>query len=77
MAHFRATIKGSRGGASRLGTKASGLVVTANGWEFGVKVVMRHSPILGEDVAQIHLTSGGNAVKMEKFLGEFTAKDHL
>lgn len=41
MARFRATIQGMRGEASRLGSKSSGLVVTANGWNAGITVYVR------------------------------------
>jgi hypothetical protein len=39
VARFRATIKGSRGEVSRLGTEKSGLDVNVNGWTKGVRVV--------------------------------------
>lgn len=39
MARFRGTLQGSRGAASRLGH--SGLTVTANGWDVGVRVDAR------------------------------------
>jgi len=38
MAQFRGTVQGSRGGASRLGGKSSGIDTTANGWDMGVRV---------------------------------------
>jgi hypothetical protein len=38
MAHFYGTLQGNRGSASRLGTKASGLVVTAQSWSGSVTV---------------------------------------
>lgn len=42
MAQFRGTIHGQRGEASRLGSKSSGLSVTANGWDTGVRVELSH-----------------------------------
>jgi len=38
MAQFRAIIEGSRGPASRLGGKASGIYAEAHGWDSGVDV---------------------------------------
>lgn len=38
MAHFRATIKGNRGEASRLGSSASGISAAVNGWNQGIAV---------------------------------------
>lgn len=58
MAHFRATIKGTRGLASRLGSPKSGLVVTANGWDTGVRV--EAEVIDGKDVLTIFKTGGSN-----------------
>lgn len=38
MAHFYGTLQGSRGLASRLGTKNSGLETVAAGWQGAIKV---------------------------------------
>lgn len=56
MAQFRATIQGTRGEASRLGSKQSGLTVTANGWNAGVRVVAGHRN--GVDTFDIYATGG-------------------
>jgi hypothetical protein len=74
MAHFRATIEGSRGLASRLGTPKSGLKVTANGWDIGVTVYADVSPD-GEDRFEILLTGGSNGAVNPIQLGTFTASD--
>lgn len=58
MAQFRGTIQGQRGLASRLGTKDSGLVVTANGWDTGVTVELVHSG--GVDEVRVYRTGGSN-----------------
>jgi hypothetical protein len=58
MAQFRATIQGNRGQASRLGTKSTGLVVTANGWDTGVRVELSHR--MGVDHVLIYRTGGSN-----------------
>ncbi|MGE0576123.1 MAG: hypothetical protein AB7F22_07675 [Reyranella sp.] len=56
MAHFRGTVQGIRGQASRLGSKASGLEITANGWDGGVTVRLYERN--GKDWARITLTGG-------------------
>ena len=58
MAHFRATIQGMRGEASRLGTKHSGMIATIDGWDIGCDVTIRHHD--GYDVVRISLTGGSN-----------------
>lgn len=51
MAHFYGTIHGSRGPASRCGTKASDLNVTAASWEGAITVrLYEHN---GQDCARI------------------------
>lgn len=55
MAHFYGSIKGQRGEATRLGSKASGVEVVAASWAGAV----RCSAYLAEDGAdhvQVHLT---------------------
>ena len=58
MAQFRGTVEGQRGEASRLGSKSSGLTVTANGWNIGVRVFVEH--IDGRDVIHVQQTGGSN-----------------
>lgn len=60
MAHFRGTIQGVRGEASRLGTKKTGLTVTADGWDFGVEVRLWHDAKEGKDRATVYVTRGSN-----------------
>lgn len=54
MAQFRGTIQGQRGEASRLGSKTSGLVVTAASWSGAVQVTLYHAK--GVDMARVSLT---------------------
>jgi hypothetical protein len=68
MAHFRATIQGSRGLASRLGGKKSGLVVCANGWGLGVKVYATYSKDDDCDMFEVYLTGGSNGVGSDKLV---------
>jgi hypothetical protein len=68
MARFRATIRGQRGEASRLGSKGSGLHVTANGWNAGVKV-LAHAGGEVDDAFDVYLTSGSNGHGSQEYLG--------
>ena len=70
MAQFIGTVEGTRGPASRLGSKRTGLTVTANGWDLGITVELRH--IDGKDVATVFLTGGSNDPKQSRLVGEFT-----
>lgn len=54
MAHFRGTIQGFRGEASRLGSKDSGLQVTAASWQGAVSVDL-FAEANGVDIARVQL----------------------
>lgn len=56
MAQFIARIRGQRGEASRLGSKASGIEAHVNGWNAGVTVRAYHAD--GVDVFEIRQTDG-------------------
>jgi len=58
MAHFRATVRGNRKEASRLGTLKSGIVATVNGWNAGIRVEAYAEE---RDVFRIYRTGGSNA----------------
>lgn len=73
MAQFRATIRGNRGEASRLGTKKSGLFVTANGWTAGIQVIAEHRN--GHDEFTVSLTRGSSYRGGSKVLFTGTAED--
>lgn len=75
MAHFRGTVRGNRGLASRLGTKKSGLYVSVNGWNIGVAVSMAH--INGKDSVSIVLTGGSNSCGRVKELGRFVEGESI
>lgn len=60
MAQFRGTVQGNRGGASRLGSKASGLRTTCNGWQSGVEVVASVNEETGQDEFVIWATGGSS-----------------
>ena len=72
MAQFRGTIQGNRGEASRLGTKSSGLVMTTNGWESGIKVRAYYDAESNKDWFVLWSTGGSNARTSNRLLGVFT-----
>ena len=69
MAQFRATIRGNRGQASRLGTKTSGIEAFVNGWDTGVAVVLDHSK--GKDRVKVYRTGGSNHSHSSELLAEW------
>lgn len=66
MAHFRGTVKGGRGEASRLGHKTTGLTTTCNSWNLGIKVEAGH--VNGQDVFRIYLTDGSRRAKLPELI---------
>lgn len=70
MAHFRGTIKGARGEASRLGHKRSGLCVEAQSWQGKVSVGLYHDEATGLDMARVWLVPHhGNGSTKELYIG--------
>lgn len=67
MAQYRATIKGQRGQASRLGSKRSGLRTITNGWNSGIRIEARY--VNGKDVFDVYATTGSNATDRDRLLG--------
>jgi len=55
MAHFRGILRGSRGEATRLGTKASGLRVEAQSWQGKLVVYLSYDAKSRKDVASVEL----------------------
>jgi len=55
MAHFYGVLQGSRGEATRLGTKASGVHTTAASWEGAVKVDLWYDEDDGVDRCTVWL----------------------
>jgi hypothetical protein len=55
MAHFYGTLDGSRGQATRMGTKNSGLQTVAASWQGAVEVTLHHDDHTQRDYATISL----------------------
>ena len=75
MAQYRASIKGSRGMASRLGHKSSGIRAEVNGWNLGILVNGRFDTEKG-DVFDVYLTGGSNANHDRTLIGAFAKAEH-
>ena len=60
MSHFYATLNGSRGEATRAGTKQSGLTANAFGWDLGGRAHMWYNAKLDTDVVSLYVTRGNN-----------------
>lgn len=71
MAQFRATIKGQRGEASRLGSKNSGLRAYVNGWDSGVLVEAENRD--GRDIFYVYTTGGSNGRVLTRQVGYISA----
>jgi len=71
MARFYASIQGSRGEATRMGTPASGIHSHTRGWDIGANVRVFDED--GEDVCYIGISGGSNGAKLSKCVGTLTA----
>jgi len=74
MSHFYASIQGSRGEATRTGSKASGIVGHVRGWNIGCRVYASVNEN-GEDCVTVSLTGGSNSSCGPYDLGTFTRAD--
>lgn len=73
MAHFRGTLQGTRGEASRLGTKSSGLRVEAASWQG--KVVTKLFEQDGKDFAEVWLLPhDGQGTSRQLYSGPVSGK---
>lgn len=66
MAQFYGRIEA----ATRLGSKASGLVAEARGWNIGGEVLIAH--IDGKEVVRFFKTSGSNGHGSSELIAEFS-----
>lgn len=53
MAHFRGTLKGTRGDTSRLGTIGSGLKARLASWEGAVEVRLYYDGTVQKDMCEV------------------------
>lgn len=72
MSRFYASIHGSRGPATRIGTGKSGIEGHVRGWRVGVLVEGRVKRDTGEDCFDIYMTSGSGGQHPSTLLGSVT-----
>lgn len=72
MAHFRATIQGNRGPASRCGQKHTGIHADINGWRLGIHVDGYYDADMGRDVFEVWKTTGSASRHFRKLIGKFS-----
>lgn len=70
MSHFYASIEGSRGMATRAGSKSSGMQGHIRGWNVGARVAVNHED--GHDVVRVYRTTGSNSYGLSELIAEFT-----
>ncbi len=68
MSHFYGTLEGNRGGATRCGTKASGIRTNAAGWGGSIQVSVYEED--GVDKYMVYLTPWANSGGHSKLLAE-------
>lgn len=73
MSHFYSTLKGNKGGATRCGSKSSGIVANAFGWDLGGRVQMRHDSKRDIDIVELYYTRNNNSTS--KLVASFTVID--
>lgn len=71
MSHFYGTMQGSRGEATRQGTKQSGLSAHIRGWGVGVYVTIFVDD-MGRDCVQVRRTGGSNGDGCGKMIACYT-----
>lgn len=74
MAHFRGTMQGNRGEVSRLGSPASGLQASVNGWGAGIRVEANVN-MKGQDEFLIFMTTGSSPHGFTRHIATVTEID--
>ena len=67
MANFYGTVQGGKGLASRIGNKISGMTVTCNGWNSGIRIEA-YVDSNGIDTFKVYQTSGSTNSTSDKLL---------
>lgn len=73
MAHFYGNLKGSRGEATRCGTKSSGIQVSARSWSGSVSVELSDDEDYGEPCVIIRAADGSHTGGHALFRGPLSA----
>ena len=71
MAHFYATIKGSRNTTlTKTGTKNSGMTAHIRGWDVGAEIVLTHEGN-NQDLVRIYKTGGSSGASSRTLVAEY------
>ena len=63
MSHYYAHIIGSKGPATRCGSKKSGITASAFGWDLGGTVECRYNEKLDTDIIYLYTTRNNNRTR--------------
>ena len=76
MSHYYGTLQGSRGQATRCGTKYSGMETVAASWDGAIRVILQHDPRTGENLFKVEQVrwngSGVNEIIATGVIGKGT-----
>ena len=75
MARFRGKVQGTRGEASRLGTAATGVTSTADGWHIGGEVEI--SDDNDRDAVEFTLSGGSNTRNSPRMVARYVEGDKV
>ena len=74
MAQYIGEIKGNKGTASRLGSKESGLYISASGWDIGVECEIYFDKKTEKDIIKVYKTGGSNYPRNRECISTITEK---
>ena len=63
MSYFYGTTQGHRDQVTRCGSKASGLISTANSWSIGGEVSIDYNDTLKTDIVTFYITKGSDTTR--------------
>jgi hypothetical protein len=73
MSHYYSRLRGLKGEVTRTGTKTSGMLAEAFGWDVGGRVRMQYNAKLDTDVVSLYVTTGNNSTS--KLVASYIVKD--
>jgi len=72
MSQFYGSIEGSRGKATREGSKASGMEGHIRGWNIGARVICSYDEHSGKDTVKVYKAGGSGKPSSQELIAEFT-----
>lgn len=74
MSHFYGSMRGSRGEATRMGSKKSGFQAHVRGWDIGVEICCYYDEETDNDKIYIYETGGSHGVNPPTLLTVLKSK---